>query len=128
MLAVEIKAEEIEMPDLIIPAPLHIKRLRERGFNQASLLAKHLGKILKIPVDHHSLVKRKATANQAELTLKTRRTNLNGAFQVTRPLTANHVAILDDVVTTGSTAREIAKTLKRNGVDYIQVWGVAHTL
>ena len=128
MLAVELETANIARPELLIPVPLHRTRLRQRGYNQSALLAKHLGKQLGIPVDYHSLTKHKHTANQAELSLTARQNNLKNAFRVSRPIKASHVAIIDDVITTGSTAREIAKILKRKGVVYIQVWGVAHTL
>ena len=128
MLATEIRDANIDLPELLIPAPLHRKRLFQRGYNQSALLAKHLSKEFNIPVEYHSLSKHKATANQAELPLKARQSNLKNAFSIKRSIMASHVAIIDDVITTGSTASEIAKILKRKGVDYVQVWGVAHTL
>ncbi|GHA06082.1 hypothetical protein GCM10008090_14650 [Arenicella chitinivorans] len=128
MLATELREANIDLPEMLIPVPLHRQRLFQRGYNQSALLAKQLGKQFGIAVDYRSLTKHKSTANQAELSLKARQSNLKNAFKIARPIIASHVAIIDDVITTGSTAREIAKILKRNGVDYIQVWGVAHTL
>lgn len=128
LLAREIIQSGNPLPELILPVPLHLKRLRHRGYNQASLLAKHLGKQLDIPVDKTLLRKTVASKNQAELSLKARRKNLSGCFSLTKTPNIGSVAIIDDVVTTGSTVSEIAKILKKKGVDYIYVWGVAHTL
>ncbi|RBP53091.1 ComF family protein [Arenicella xantha] len=128
LLANELQTSVSVLPELIVPVPLHLSRIRERGYNQASLLAKQVGKILDIPVDYTLLEKAVKTKNQAELSLKARSQNLNGCFKLNRKIEAQNVAIIDDVVTTGATVGEIAKILKKKGVDYIQVWGVAHTL
>ena len=74
------------------------------------------------------MIKHKRTAPQAQQSLNNRKKNLNKSFKIEKTIAAKSVAIIDDVVTTGATAEEIAKILKKNGVDYIQVWGVAHTL
>jgi predicted amidophosphoribosyltransferase len=75
-----------------------------------------------------SIGKSRATPPQAQQSLKQRKENLAGSFSIKKNIHAKNVAIIDDVVTTGSTAEEIAKILKINGVDYVQVWGIAHTL
>lgn len=128
LLAREIQDNRFELPDLIVPVPLHSSRLRQRGFNQSALLAKRVGKILDVPVNHKSLIKKRKTDPQAHLSLSQRSRNLKRSFSLIKPINAQSVAIVDDVVTTGSTASEIAKILKRNGVDYVQVWGIAHTV
>ena len=107
---------------------MHPKRLRERGYNHSQLIAKHLSKELGIPLLDNSLIKTKHTSTQASQSLKQRQKNLLGSFKVKKKLMLEHLAVVDDVVTTGATAEEIAKILKKNGVDYIQVWGIAHTL
>ena len=128
LLASEIKRNQEPLPDLIIPVPTHISRLRSRGYNQAQLIACAAGQALSIPVANQRLIKTQSTPPQAQQTLKDRKKALNGCFAIKGFFVAQNVAIVDDVVTTGSTVNEIAKILKKNGVDYVQVWGVAHTL
>jgi len=124
----ELHTNGIELPDILIPVPLHISRLRSRGYNQSQLLANALAKRLNIPVDNNIIAKHRKTSPQAELSLKKRSNNLKSSFKIKKRCSLKSVAIIDDVVTTGSTANEIAKTLKKNGVNYIQVWGLAHTI
>lgn len=128
LLAREIVEQGIELPQAIIPVPMHLKRLRSRGYNHSNLIAKHLSRILNIPHIENLVVKTKFTPTQAGLSLKKRKTNLKNSFELTKTIGFKRVAIIDDVMTTGATAEEIAKILKKNGVDYIQVWGIAHTL
>lgn len=128
MLADEIIQSESPLPEAILPVPIHTSRLRSRGFNQAKLIAVTVGNELGIPVINNAVIKRKATPPQAQQSLSIRKNALNNCFEVKHKINAQHLAIIDDVVTTGSTVNEIAKTLKKNGVDYIQVWAVAHTL
>lgn len=123
----ELLANGIPLPDLLIPVPIHPIRLKERGFNQASELARHLSKHLQIPYTDNTLIKHHLTKTQAGLSHRQRVTNTIGSFSINMQTDVKHAAIIDDVVTTGSTASEIAKILKQNGVDYVQVWGVAHT-
>lgn len=128
ILAREILANQLDLPDLLVPVPMHLSRLANRGYNQSVRLAQELGRILDIEANHKLLIKKHKTTPQAKLTLKQRSTNLKGSFSIKRSIQASRVAIIDDVVTTGATAAEIAKILKRNGVDYVQVWGIAHTV
>lgn len=116
------------LPECIIPVPLHIDRLRERGFNQALELARIITKQLKIPIDYSLCRRNKATPFQSGLSAKERKKNLKNAFYVTKPHHYKHVAIFDDVVTTGSTVNELAKQLKRSGVKMIEVWALARTI
>lgn len=127
-MALEISGNALDLPDLLIPVPMHISKLRSRGYNQASLIAIKLGQLLNIDVATNIIEKHLATPAQAELSLAQRRKNLKGSFQLKNKIPSKHVAIVDDVFTTGATAEEIAKILKQNGVDYCQVWGVAHTV
>jgi ComF family protein len=113
------------LPECLIPVPLHPIRLRERGFNQALELARPLGKQLHIPVDAHTVQRRRHTRPQSELSGATRRRNLRHVFQQDAPTPYQHVALIDDVVTTGSTLRELAKVLHQNGVNTIQIWAIA---
>lgn len=128
LLVREIIATNQPLPELLIPVPLHLSRLRVRGYNQSLLLAKQIGKALGIAVESKAIIKSRKTAPQAELSMKLRANNLKGSFALKKAIRARSVAIIDDVVTTGSTTSEIAKILKRNGVDYVQVWGIAHTV
>jgi len=136
-LAAQLLAKEIQqyiidhstvLPNALIAVPMHPKRLRERGYNHSQLIAKHLSKELNIPLLNNALIKSKHTKTQASQSLKQRKKNLQGSFKVKKILMPECLAIIDDVLTTGSTAEEIAKILKKNGVNYIWVWGIAHTL
>ena len=122
-----LRERNTEMPELILPVPLHAKRLRERGYNQALEIARFVGRELAIPVDAHSCTRVLATSPQAGLEQKKRRRNVRDAFRVVRPPDASHVAILDDVVTTGSTVSELAVVLRKAGVERVDVWAVART-
>jgi ComF family protein len=118
-------------PDLLVPVPLHPSRLRERGYNQALELTRPLARALRIPLADTLLSRTKATAAQANLDAKARRKNLRGAFAFdgaalngTRPAKL-HVALIDDVMTTGTTLRECARVLKRAGVARVDIWALA---
>ncbi len=115
------------LPELLLPVPLHPRRLRQRGFNQALELAQPLGRRFHIPVDARACVRDRATRPQAELELAERRRNLRGAFTLSGTLSARHVAIVDDVVTTGSTVSALTRVLLRHGVQRVDVWTVART-
>lgn len=103
--------------DLIIPVPLHSKRLRQRGFNQASLLANHLGSALKMSVDYASLKRSRWTEPQTGLTRRQRAVNVKGAFDLTRPekIEAKSILVVDDVFTTGETVNQCVAVLKKDG-------------
>ncbi len=104
-------------PGVIVPVPLHARRLRERGFNQSLLLAKELSKSTKAPVDYMNLKKRVDTPQQARCDAEERRRNVRGAFEVRRPgaFKGAVVLLVDDVYTTGATIKECASTLKKDG-------------
>jgi len=112
-------------PEMLIPVPLAESRYRERGFNQASEVAEQLQNRLAIPVRADLLERKHVTREQAGLDRAGRRRNVRNAFAMCAPLSAKHVAIVDDVVTTGSTVNEIARVLKRAGAETIEVWAVA---
>ena len=116
-----------KLPDVIIPVPLHKKRLRERGFNQALEIGRHIQKQLQIPLNYHSLIRHKATEPQSQLPAKQRDHNIKQAFHLKRTIPAQHIVLLDDVVTTGSTVNEIAHTLKKQQNCFIEVWCIAKT-
>lgn len=112
-------------PEAILPMPLHPSRLRERGFNQALELARPLGHRLGLAVERALCRRTRMTAAQSTLTLRQRKANVRGAFEVTTHCPWRHVALLDDVLTTGHTADELSRVLKRAGVEYVEVWSVA---
>jgi ComF family protein len=110
-------------PDALLPLPLARARLRRRGYDQALELAKPLARALDIPLLDGALVRRRDTAPQSTLDAAARRRNLRGAFAV--PTSANmptHVALVDDVMTTGATLHAAARALRRAGVARIDAW------
>ncbi|PCI68474.1 MAG: phosphoribosyltransferase [Piscirickettsiaceae bacterium] len=113
------------MPDALLPVPLHKKRLRERGFNQSELIAEHLHQQLNIPLLQQFCIRTRNTINQTSLKAAERRQNLKNAFHCKNPQTIKSIAVIDDVVTTGSTANEIARTLKKAGVKHVEIWAFA---
>lgn len=115
----------LALPEVILPVPLFWKRQWRRGFNQAELIAKPISKWLNIPLDNQSLQRIRETTSQRNFTAVQRRQNLKGAF-VYQPITPyQRVAIVDDVVTTGSTINAICVELLRQKVKEIQVWTLA---
>ncbi len=115
----------VELPLAIVPVPLHRARLRSRGYNQALELAKPLAKALHIPL-RDTLQRTRETDAQTELSAIQRRRNVRGAFAAhfDGPLPP-HVAVLDDIFTTGATLSECARVLKRAGVQRVDVWALA---
>lgn len=113
--------KQVLTPDLIIPVPLHPQRLRERGFNQALELAKPISKALAVPLWQH-VERIVATEAQSLLPLDKRRNNVKGSFRVNRPLEGARVAIVDDVMTSGSTIGELAHVLRLGGAKSIDVF------
>jgi ComF family protein len=116
-----------DMPDAIVPMPLSTQRYRERGYNQAIELGLPIARILGIPLRSDLVVRHRHTREQTTLTRKDRRKNVRGAFVATGKVPNASLAVLDDVVTTGSTVNELAKVLLRAGARRVQVWAVAHT-
>lgn len=115
------------LPERLVPVPLSGRRLRERGFNQALELARPLADALGLPIDTRTVRRVRDTPPQAGLSARERRSNLRRAFEVSGPLHGASVAIFDDVITTGSTAAEIAKCLRRAGAGRIEAWGLARS-
>lgn len=114
--------------DVLIPVPLHKSRLLERGYNQSEEIACILSRRLNIPVDRTSLTRIKATDSQSGLSLNKRQQNILKAFEYTATAQYKSVAIIDDIVTTGSTVSEICKVLKKAGIQHIEVWSLARAL
>jgi ComF family protein len=109
-------------PEVILPVPLHDRRLRERGFNQAVEIARVISRILHIPVDISSCLRMKSTLPQAELHADDRKQNVKNAFSYTPSRPYRHIAIVDDVMTTGHTVHELAKTIQKYQKTMIDIW------
>lgn len=120
-----IVARSAPLPQLLIPVPLHRSRQRQRGFNQALELARPLARRLHIPIDARLARRLRNTAAQTELNAAARRANVRHAFALSAALPVRHVAIVDDVVTTGHTVAELAALLQRHGAQVIEVWCAA---
>lgn len=116
-------------PDLIVPIPLSMARLRERGYNQAHEIARRLPLVTERQsrLCARTLVRVRHTDQQAQLPLDERRHNLRGAFAVVAPVRGLRVAIVDDVMTSGATLLEAALTLRRAGAADVQAWVAART-
>lgn len=115
-----------ELPTWLLPVPLHIGRLRTRGYNQALELAKPLAGGLGASLHADVLQRLRSTAAQTELGALARRRNVRAAFTARQPVAwPAHVALLDDVMTTGATLVECARVLKRAGVQRVDVWALA---
>jgi ComF family protein len=127
LLAEKITGRAIALPELLIPVPLHPVRLRERGFNQATELARHLGRRLDVPVERRLCRRIRHTPPQSLTPPGGRRRNLRGAFSLNGELSAKHVAIIDDVMTTGHTANELSGILRRAGAVLVEVWIIARS-
>jgi ComF family protein len=112
-------------PDAIVPVPLHRTRLAERGFNQALELARPLARSLGAPLLHDACRRVGATPPQAGLAARQRYRNLRGAFVATTAVQSMRVAIVDDVLTTGSTAASLGCELLAAGAAEVEVWAVA---
>ena len=124
---VQIKRQQIPLPQLLMPVPLHAQKLKARGFNQSLEIAKIIGKHLSIPVDYHSLQCTQASLQQKTLNKQQRISNINQNFSLTKPVTATHIALIDDVITTGATTKALAYLLRQQGATHIQAWSIART-
>ena len=112
-------------PDVLLPVPLHRRRLAARGFNQATEIARTIGKALDVPIAHDALRRIRSTPAQRSLGRKARRANLKNAFAARRDLTGLHVGIVDDVITTASTTNAVAHAVARAGAERISVYALA---
>lgn len=117
-----------ERPDALVPVPLHAARLRTRGYDQALELARPVARALGLPLLREVLQRTRPTTAQTRLDAVERRRNLKAAFAVTpgTPL-PGHVALVDDVMTTGATLESAARTLRRAGIARVDAWVCART-
>jgi ComF family protein len=121
-----ISRRSAELPDAIIPVPLHRSRFFSRTFNQSELLARHAGKVLGVPVYGGILRRQRRTRAHSGLDAVSRKINIRGAFDCRvsgKKLSAlKHVALVDDVLTTGATLAECTRTMKTSGIKRVSVW------
>ncbi len=120
-----LRATQSTLADVVLPLPLARKRLSERGFNQALLIAQSVTHKLSLPIETTSLVRVRDTLPQTGLPWKQRHANVKGAFACNADLNGKHVALLDDVMTTGATLNEAAKLLKKHGATRVTAWVMA---
>jgi ComF family protein len=116
--------------DLILPVPLHAKRLRWRGFNQSVLLARQIGRIYHVPMDPFVLLRAKDTTPQTQLSEEERRRNMRSAFAVhpEKSVKGKTILLVDDVYTSGATVNECSRTLKRAGAKEVYVVTLARAV
>ncbi|MGF6110733.1 ComF family protein [Pseudomonas frederiksbergensis] len=121
--------EDLERPDALVPVPLATKRLRQRGFNQAAMLARWLSESLTIPCDETLLLRIQDTSAQQDLNAQARKRNLRNAFALApgASVAGRHLALIDDVLTTGATAQTLARLLMDAGAARVDVYCLART-
>ena len=117
-----------KLPQCLIPIPLYPSRLRQRGYNQSLELAKVLSTQLAIPTSNDYLIRTRNTAPQTSLPFDQRKANIERAFSLQQKTVPDHIALIDDVLTTGHTANAAAKCLRQAGATTIEVWTIARTI
>jgi ComF family protein len=120
--------ESAPHPDLLIPMPLHPSRIRERGFNHASEIGRHVARSLGLPLATTFCQRIRDTPPQVALAYDARRRNVRGAFTCSGDVAGKRIAVIDDVMTTGTSLDELSKTLKQAGATEVEAWVVARTL
>ncbi|MGQ0587712.1 MAG: ComF family protein [Gammaproteobacteria bacterium] len=126
LMAGRLARRALPMPQLLVPMPLHAHRLRRRGYNQALELGRELARTLSVPIAPAAARRVRATLEQTRLDGAARRRNVQGAFAVDpEQVRGRHVALLDDVITTGATAAELVRTTLAAGAARVEVWAAA---
>jgi len=124
-----VRARDEPLPQALIPVPIHAQRLAERGFNQSLELARPLGRVLGVAVLDDDVRRVRATVPQNQLAQDERVANVRGVFALRKGvILPKHVAIVDDVLTTGATVRELAKVLRKQGCERVDVWCAAKAI
>jgi len=124
---IETRYVQKDYPDLLVAVPIHRDRQKQRGFNQSQLMANKLSSIFNIPADQKLLRKLKATKSQAGLKKPQRIHNLEGSFSIQKSVKDQHIAIIDDVMTTMATAELLSKMLLKAGAKQVDIWCPART-
>ena len=127
LLCENILAAQRPLPQVLIPVPLHPSRLRRRGYNQALEIGRLLSRRLDLPLQWQTCHRLRPTAAQSGMLARERRRNVRNAFACNAKDCWEHVAIIDDVLTTGHTVNEMARVLRKAGASRIDVWCVART-
>ncbi|HLF11429.1 MAG TPA: phosphoribosyltransferase family protein [Gammaproteobacteria bacterium] len=127
LLADGLRARAVQI-DALVPVPLHPRRLRERGYNQAAEIARSVSRRLRIPLLARGIRRSRASPPQTGLDAQSRYANMASAFAVARDLRGLRLAIVDDVITTGATVNALAGALAAAGADRLEAWAVARTL
>ena len=125
LMAEKLAARAEPLPDLLIPVPLHHRRLQRRGYNQALEIARELSRRLSIPLRTDIARRIKPTREQTKLAAADRRRNVRGVFAVSAAVAGRRIALLDDVITTGATVAELARSARKAGAAHIEVWAAA---
>lgn len=128
LMAEKLAARSEPLPELLIPAPLHHTRLRRRGYNQALQLARELARRLSIALGADAARRLRPTQEQTRLSAVERRRNVRGVFEVNESVRDRHIALLDDVITTGATMAELARMARKAGAARIEVWAAARAV
>ncbi|MDF2179245.1 ComF family protein [Aliiglaciecola sp. CAU 1673] len=122
-------ADRTELPEIIVPVPLHSTRYQQRKYNQAAEMAKYIAALSSVSLETGICRRRLATVAQTELSGPQRRQNLKNAFEASRPPEHKRIAIFDDIVTTGATVNSLCRTLKKANPDLsVEVWCIALSL
>jgi len=124
----DVAANKHTQTDLIIPMPMHNERLKQHGFNKVLEIARLISRNRQIKLDFTSCQRTKLTPPQASLPLKERIKNIRGVFHCDKNLQDLNIALVDDVMTTGASLNELAKTLKQAGAAHVECWVIARTL
>ena len=127
-LGITVLESGMDLPDVLVPVPMSPDKLRRRGYNQAALIARHLGRRIQRPVRTHWLIKTQELDAQATLSREDRLLNLQGAFRATLCIPANiRIGLVDDVITTGATIQSCKVALYKAGAESIVTMAVCRT-
>lgn len=125
LLAKSIVLKHGDLPDVLLPVPLHPARLRKRGYNQSLEIARPVSQRLGLGIDPHLVSRVRNTDPQTRLAPRHRARNVKHAFKTIKPVKGKCIALIDDVMTTGHTVNAVARVLKAAGAKQVLVWVVA---
>lgn len=122
LLVEKIKQSSQPIPEQIIPVPLHFSRLQQRGYNQAIEIARSISRAFNIPINLTDCSRKRNTTPQYDLPSNLRADNMREAFEIINEIPAKHIAIVDDIMTTGSTVWEFSQAIIDSGVERVDIW------